>query len=161
MKLDQRIGMMLTEQVTLERLAEAAYRAVACWADFQSLRGLTKWADGEADEERDHQLKILNYLRDRDRAMLQPVPAPQFDFADYADALDYLLKVEQGVTMALNRIVEEAGVVGCYPTQELIWPLLPIQVQSEKTLNDALIKVRRSKLTRFEIMMLDFELWGY
>jgi len=26
MKLDQRIGMMLTEQVTLERLAEAAYR---------------------------------------------------------------------------------------------------------------------------------------
>ena len=155
MKLDQRIGMMLTEQVTLERLAEAAYRAVACWADFQSFPGLTKWADGEADEERDHQLKILNYLRDRDRAMLQPVPAPQFDFAEYADALDYLLKVEQGVTMALNRIVEEAGVVGCYPTQELIWPLLPIQVQSEKTLNDALIKVRRSN----QIDLLDFELW--
>jgi ferritin len=87
--------------------------------------------------------------------MLQPVPAPQFDFADYADALDYLLKVEQGVTMALNRIVEEAGVVGCYPTQELIWPLLPIQVQSEKTLNDALIKVRRSN----QIDLLDFELW--
>lgn len=143
MKLSSQVSALLTDHITLERLAEAAYRAVANWADAQAFFGLQKWADGEADDERDHQKLVTDYLRDRGVATLQMVPSPQNTFSDYAAALSYLLQMEQRVTHSVNTIMQVAMEDEDFATQQALWSLLAIQVHSEKTVQDLLIKVNR------------------
>lgn len=143
MKLSSQMSALLTDHITVERLAEAGYRAVANWADAQAFFGLQKWADGEADDEREHQKLVTEYLRDRGIATLQTVPAPQNTFGDYAAALRYLLAVEERVSASLNAIMAAAEELRCYATQQALWPLLAVQVHSEKTLQDIIIKVER------------------
>lgn len=143
MKLSSQVSALLTDHITLERLAEAAYRAVANWADLQAFFGLQKWADGEANDERDHQKLVTDYLRDRGVATLQSVPSPQNTFSDYAAALSYLLQVEQRVTHSVNTIMQVAMEDEDFATQQALWSLLAVQVHSEKVIQDLLIKVNR------------------
>lgn len=143
MKLQSQISALLTDHITLERLAEAGYRAVANWADGQAFFGLQKFADGEADDEREHQKLVTEYLRDRGIATLQTVPAPTNTFNDYMGALGYLLSVEQRVSESVNRIMKTASDLQDYATQQALWPLLAVQVHSEKTIQDLMIRVAR------------------
>ena len=143
MKLSSQMSAMLTDHITVERLAEAAYRAVANWADAQAFFGLQKWADGEANDEREHQKLVTEYLRDRGIATLQTVPAPQNTFSDYVGALRYLLAVEERVSASVTAIMAAAEQLGDYPTQQALWSLLAVQVHSEKVLQDIIIKVER------------------
>lgn len=143
MKLTSQISALLTDHVTLERLAEAAYRAAANWADERAYAGLKKWADGEAKDEREHQELVLEYLRDRGQATFQSVPVPQNIFSDYAGVLQYLLTIEERVSDSVNAIMGAAANAKDYPTQQALWPLLAVQVHSEKTLRDLIQRVNR------------------
>lgn len=155
MKLSSQISASLTDHVTIERIAQSGYRSVANWADLQAYPGLQKWADGEADDEREHEKLVTEYLRDRGVATLQTVPAPTNTFADYMSALSYLLQIEQRVSNSLNSIMNSASELGDYATQQALWPLLAVQVHSEKTLQDLMTKVGRGA----PIDLLDHELF--
>jgi ferritin len=143
MKLDVKMAALLTEHITRERFAEAAYFAVGNWADRQSFSGLQTWADGEAKDERNHYELVQGYLRDRGVATLQSVPAPTNTFGSYVEALKYLLRAEDSVTGSLNEIMAHAAQTGDMFTSQALWSLLAVQVHSTKTLQDLIIRVER------------------
>jgi ferritin len=155
MKLTSQISALLTDHITLERLAEVAYRSVSNWADERAFQGLKKWADGEAKEEIEHQEMVLEYLRDRGLATMQAVPVPQTVFGDYVATLQYLLSIEERVSDSLNAIMAAAAGAKDYSTQQALWSLLPVQVKSEKTLRDAIQRVQRGA----PIDLIDSEIW--
>ena len=146
---------LLNAQITRERFAEAAYTAIATWADAQSFPGLQAWAEAAAAEERTHAMTQIAYLNDRARVSLEPLDAPQADFGEYADALKTALTLEQTVSRALTEITRQARADGDEATALFIGGFLAEQVKAEKEIAVYVQRVQRGA----PIDLLDAELF--
>lgn len=146
---------LLTAQVTRERYAQAAYTALAAWANQRAHPGLEAWAMDAAAEEGAHALRLIAWLNVRDAATLEALPAPPADFGDYAGALTTALALEREVTAALTTIGRAAVAGGDFATLALLQDLLTEQAHAEHELATYLQRVGRGA----PIDLLDAELF--
>lgn len=99
----------LNKQINVELFASYQYLATSAFCESIALPGFAKFFMEHSEEEREHAMKIYQYLLDQDAAIdLQPVKAPGMKFDSIVDALEHALEHEKKVTKCIHDLVDAA-----------------------------------------------------
>lgn len=97
----------LNEQLGREAYASFLYLSMASWLDHQGLEGSAQFMYRQADEERDHMLRIFNYLLEMDRIAVVPmVEQPPKSYNSVQQIFNDAYHHEQDVTKSINGLVD-------------------------------------------------------
>lgn len=99
----------LNEQIGHELGASHQYLAIAAYFDGEALPQLAHFFYRQADEEREHAMKIVKFLLDVGGGVAIPdVRAPRADFGSAEAAVALALESEENVTRQIYDLVERA-----------------------------------------------------
>jgi ferritin len=113
--LKQGTEVLLNQQVVMEGKSSAAYLAMASWCDIRGYRHSADFLYEQAEEEREHMLKIFHYINDAGGRAFQPeITGIQQDFSSLREIFEMVLQQEIKVTHAIHRMVAH-----CWDNQDL------------------------------------------
>jgi ferritin len=99
----------LNQQIGNEFGASLQYVSIASYFDKEALTELARFFYRQADEERDHAMKLVRFVVDADGQLTIPdIPAPQGKFASAREAVKLALEWEEEVTRQIYGLVEIA-----------------------------------------------------
>ena len=82
MKLNEEMEKALNAQVTMELASAASYLQMAAYFSHQNLDGMSRWMRAQAEEERSHADRFLDFILDRGgKAVIGEVEAPRGEFS--------------------------------------------------------------------------------
>ena len=94
--LNQNVQQALNDQIRDEFYASYLYLSVAAFFEDINLPGMATWMRFQAEEEREHAMKIYDFVLDRGgRVYLQAVDEPPADFGSPMGAFEAALAHEQ------------------------------------------------------------------
>lgn len=106
------------DQIAIESSASHGYLNLAIWCALNGFDGAAKFFFKQSDEEREHMLKLIHYLIEREGKPVvasksdgEPSPTP---IADIFDVLAQFYNNEQRVTAAVFNLVKTAEEEGDY-----------------------------------------------
>src|SRR6185369_1651284 len=106
-RLSETIAAALNAQMTKEAHASQIYLSYAAWADTQGLGGVANFLFRHAQEERNHMMKILEYILKRGgRVKVSAIPAPPPDPSDLKNCFEKVFEHEVDNTKAVYSIVK-------------------------------------------------------
>lgn len=121
---------LLQEQVYHEFTAAQQYIAIAVYFDGSDLPQLANFFYGQATEERNHAMMLVQYLLDRDVNFEIPgVDTVRNHFAAPRDALALVLDLERTVTEQISRLAGVARDEGDYLGEQFMHWFLREQVE--------------------------------
>lgn len=123
----------INEQINTEFISSYAYLSMSAWCERASFAGSAAWMRTQSQEEKEHAMKLYEFLADRDAKIeLRPIPAPAVDFKSLRDVFEQALQNEIEVSASINKLYELALEEKAYATAaELQW-FLTEQVEEEK-----------------------------
>jgi len=150
--IDSQAAQLLNEQVGHEFSAFLQYVAVSTWLDGEALPELAGYFSRQADEERQHALKMIAYLNDTNQKVSIPaIPKPISDFASVEEAIKLAYDQEVRVTDQIKAIYEAAASSHDRLTQNFLQWFLEEQVEEVASMDTLLIITRRAGGDLFRI----------
>src|SRR3954462_4959931 len=135
----------LNEQIAHEYAAHQQYVACAVYYDSETLPQLARFFYRQALEERDHAMMMVQYLIDRDEAVVIPgVAAPQGEFGDIVAPVALALAQEKRVSDQINQLAALARSENDYTSEQFMQWFIKEQVEEVATMSDLLRVVERS-----------------
>ncbi|CAF3738323.1 unnamed protein product [Rotaria sp. Silwood1] len=105
-RLSAKISDALNSQMTKEAHAAQIYLSYAAWADSNGYGGISNFLFRHANEERNHMMKILEYILKRGaKVKVTSIPAPDSDPTNVNDCFEKVFKQEVSNTEAIYSIV--------------------------------------------------------
>jgi ferritin len=149
----------INEQINSEFEASYTYLAMAGFCEQQKFLGAAKWLRMQSDEERQHGLKLFNFVLARDgKVDLHSIAQPKVAFESLGAVFEQALAHEQRVTTEINALYELCFREKAFAEMtELQW-FLTEQVEEEKTAREIVAKFRLVKTDPAAILDLDREL---
>lgn len=162
MLLSERMLNALNEQVKIEADSSQIYLAVASWLETQpGLEGYTEFFYKQSDEERQHMLKFIHYINDRDgHAIIPALAMPQNNYLQVIDVFRDFLKNELEVSQSINDLVELALNEKDYLTFKFLQWYLDEQLEEEKMAKTMLEKLELVGNDRGGVYQLDKDIVG-
>lgn len=121
MMISQKMTDKLNDQIGHEFGASQTYLAMACQFDGLGLKMLAKYFRKQTEEEREHALKILDYLLGVGaKVKLAPLAAPKHDYPTVLGAIEAALEHEKKVTQQINDLVALAEEEKDYATRSFL-----------------------------------------
>ena len=106
-RLSKTIAAALNAQMTNEASAAQIYLSYASWADSEGFEGIANFLFRHAQEERNHMMKILEYILERGaKVKVTAIPAPGHDPVSVNDCFEKVFKQEVENTQAIYSIVK-------------------------------------------------------
>lgn len=134
---------LINEQVGHEFAASYQYVAISTWCDAEALPEMAKYFAKQAEEERMHALKMVQFLNDTDRAVDFPAlgkPQSEFESVEQVFQLSYDQEVQ--VTNQIKAIYDAAAEHNDRVTQNFLQWFLEEQVEEVASM-DTLLKITR------------------
>jgi ferritin len=123
----------LNRQIQFELSAEYGYLALSLYFDRELLAGFAKYFRHQAEEEREHAMKLVAHVSDRGgNVILGPIEAPRLQFSNVVDALKHALNMERKNTESIHKLYEKAVAARDYATQNHLQWFIEEQVEEEK-----------------------------
>ena len=145
----------LNDQIGREFNAAHQYTALAAYYDRLTFPRLAKFFFGQAEEERGHAMKMVDYLRDIGADLrLGEVAAPKTDFTDHIEPITLALQSERKVTIAISAIYEIARETNDYASESFMQWFVDEQVEEESTMEDLLQVAERVR--EYPMMLEEF-----
>jgi bacterioferritin B len=145
----------LNDQIAKEFNAAHQYTAVAAYYDRETFPRLAKFFFEQAEEERGHAMKMVNYLRDTGSDLrLGEVSAPKTEFADHVEPIKIALEQEKKVTVAISAIFEIARETSDFASESFMQWFVDEQVEEESSM-DALLQVAE-RVREYPMMLEEF-----
>ncbi len=127
------------EEVGRELFASHQYIAIACYFDGRALKKLAAMFFKQADEEREHAIKFVEYLNEVGGKVEVPaIEAPKSDFQSAEEAVRLALEWEIEVTNRINDLMTMAIEQKDYAAQEFLDWFVKEQVEEVSTMQDLL-----------------------
>ncbi len=150
--LDTKFHALLREQIRNELGAAQQYIAIAVYFDGADLPQLAKLFYGQAVEERNHAMMLVQYLLDRDVEVEIPGVDPvRNQFADVREALSLALDQERTVTEQVTRLASVAREEGDYIGEQFMQWFLKEQVEEVARMTTLLRVAERAGTNLFHI----------
>ncbi len=106
-RLSKTLEAALNAQITKEAHASQIYLSYAAWADGQGMAGIANFLFRHAQEERNHMMKILEYILKRGgKVIITAIPAPPEDPANINNCFEKAFKHEVDNTKAIYKLVK-------------------------------------------------------
>ncbi|QTD39080.1 ferritin [Polaribacter batillariae] len=135
----------LNDQIALEMHASASYLAMASWCDQRELLNSKAFFYKQAEEERQHGMKIFNFINDAGGAAISPsIPEVNNDFEGLREIYEKSLDQEIHVTQSIYKCFKQARKVDDFASEVFLQWFVNEQVEEEDTV--------RSILDVFELM---------
>ncbi len=129
----------LNDQIAMEFAAAHQYTAIAAYYADKTWPQLSSFFYKQADEEREHALKMVNYLLDTNSPVnMRGVDQPQTDFDDHVAPIRLALKQEQSVTVSISNLVGIARETNDYRSEQFLDWFLEEQTEEESSMSDLL-----------------------
>lgn len=134
MLVSQKLNDTLNKQIGTEFYADLQYLAMAVYFEERGLSNLGGFFRLQANEERGHGLKILNYILEAGgKAVVPAVEQPKSDFSSALELAELFLAQEQGVTRNFYAMFEQALAEKDYTTHIFLQWFVQEQLEEEAT----------------------------
>ena len=151
----ERLVASLNEQVAREFAAAHQYVAIGAYYDGETFPQLAKFFYEQADEERGHAMKIVNYLLESGgRLSLGQVDAPQGTFDDHVAPIQVALEQERANTVAIGKLFDIARDTRDHASEVFLQWFVEEQVEEESTI-ESLLQVAE-RVRDFPMMLEEF-----
>ncbi len=135
----------LNAQIGNELAAHNQYLACAVHYDAETMPQMAAFFYGQALEERDHAMMMVQYLLDTDSPVSIPgVEAPVNDFADVVAPVALALEQEKRVTDQINGLLRIAREEFDFASEQFMQWFIKEQVEEVATMSDLLAVTRRN-----------------
>jgi ferritin len=142
----ERFGDALNAQIAREFAAAHQYVAVGNYYAAETFPRLASFFYKQAEEEREHAMKMVNYLLDRDVAPdIGAIDAPRQSFGDHVEPVKIALEQERKVTVRISELFEIARDTRDYQSEQFIQWFLEEQVEEEAAMSDLLAVAERTR----------------
>jgi ferritin len=149
----------INEQINKEYASSYLYLSMAAYFENNGLPGSANWMYAQSDEEREHAMKLYEYLIDRGgKVELKAISAPQIDWKSAMDAFVAVYEHEQKVTKSIHDLYALAVKEQDYATQVTLQWFITEQVEEEKNALDIIENMKRIEERETGILMLDHRL---
>lgn len=139
------IARALNEQVGHEFHASMQYLSMAAYFDSSNLAKIAKIFYDQATEERDHGMKLIDYIvKAGARVEVPAIPAAKHDFASAEQAVALALEWELEVANQYNRLMELAASKSDHLTQDFLTWFVTEQLEEVWKMRRILDVVRRA-----------------
>lgn len=136
----------LQEQVGHEFSAHQQYVAIATYFDALTMPQMASLFYGQAVEERDHAMMMVQYLLDADAEVRIPaLDAPVMDFADVVTPVKLALDQEKRVTEQVGELTRIAREANDFASDQFMQWFIKEQVEEVAKMSDLLAVVTRSQ----------------
>ena len=136
----------LNAQIGNELGAHNQYLAVAVHFDALTMPRMAAFFYGQALEERDHAMMMVQYLLDTDADVTMPgVEAPESAFADVVAPIELALDQEKRVTEQINGLLRIAREESDFASEQFLQWFIKEQVEEVATMSDLLAVVTRNR----------------
>jgi ferritin len=133
-------------QIGSEFGASMQYISIASYFDNENLEELSAFFFRQADEERVHGMKFINYILETGGQVRIPaIEAARYEFNDAVDAVQAALDWEMEVTKQINGIMDIAVQEKDYIAQNFLQWFVNEQLEEVSTMNTLLGVTRRAK----------------
>jgi ferritin len=136
----------INEQINSEFEASYRYLAMAAFCEQAKFTGAANWLRFQAEEERQHGLKLFNFVLARDGAVdLKAIDQPKASFDSLRAVFEAALAHEKKVTQQINALYELCFSQKAFAEMaELQW-FLTEQVEEEKVAREIVAKFQLVK----------------
>ena len=136
----------LNTQIGNELAAHNQYLACAVYFDALTMPRMAAFFYGQAIEERDHAMMMIQYLLDTDHDVVIPgVEAPVSAFADVVAPVTLALAQEKRVTDQINDLLRIAREESDFASEQFMQWFIKEQVEEVATMSDLLAVVTRNR----------------
>lgn len=147
----ERFAAALNEQVGREFAAAHQYVSIGTHYEAETFPRLAHFFYGQAEEERGHAMKMVQYMLDTNCTVdLGTIAAPSNGFTNHVDPIKQAVEQESKVTVHISELFEIARETKDYQSEQFIEWFLEEQVEEESTMQDLLAVAERTR----EIPML-------
>jgi bacterioferritin B len=141
-----RFVQQLNTQIGNELAAHNQYLACAVYYDALTMPRMAAFFYGQAIEERDHAMMMVQYLLDTDTDVVIPgVDAPVSSFADLVGPVSLALEQEKRVTDQINGLLKIAREESDFASEQFMQWFIKEQVEEIATMSDLLAVVSRNR----------------
>jgi ferritin len=141
-----RFAEQLNAQIGNELAAHNQYLACAVYYDAQTMPRMAAFFYGQALEERDHAMMMVQYLLDTDADVAIPgVDAPVSSFDDLVAPVELALEQERRVTDQINALLKTAREESDFASEQFLQWFVKEQVEEVATMSALLAVVTRNR----------------
>lgn len=159
MEMNDRLAKAFADQITMELASSIAYLQMSAWFESTDLPGMASWLRIQANEERNHGIKFMDFVLDRGNYIeVGAIEKPEASFDSPKGVFEAALEQERSVSKAIRDLYLQATAekdVESYPLLE--W-FLTEQVEEEKTVQNILGQLRHAGPDGSALLLLDREL---
>lgn len=135
----------INAQIGREFGASLQYVSIASYFDTENLPQLSAFFFRQAEEEKMHAMKFVNYLNEAGGQVRIPaIEATRFDFASAEDAVQAALNWEMDVTRHINDLMEIAVTQKDFIAQQFLQWFVAEQLEEVSSMSTLLGVVRRA-----------------
>ena len=142
----ERFTAALNDQIAREFAAAHQYVAIGAHYAAETFPQLAVFFYRQAEEEREHAMKMVNYLIDRGaQPDIGQVEAPRQAFSDHVEPIALALEQERSVTVRISELFGIARETNDYVSEQFIQWFLEEQVEEEASMGDLLAVAERTR----------------
>lgn len=135
--MNQEILGQINEQINKEFFSAYLYLDIANYYHEESLDGFANWFQIQAQEERDHAMLFIDYLRNNDaEVVLQEISAPGASYDSAKAPLEVAYAHEKSVTKAIHDLYDKAMQLKDFRTMQYLNWFIKEQNEEEKIIKD-------------------------
>ena len=144
--LSERFVEAINEHIAREFAAAHQYVAIGAHYASETFPQLAAFFYAQADEERAHAMKMVNYLLDRGAKVdFGAIEGPRDEFPDHVAPIAHALEQEKRVTVQINALFEIARETRDYQSEQFLQWFLEEQVEEESTMTELLTVAERTR----------------
>ncbi|MEM9919989.1 MAG: ferritin [Bacteroidota bacterium] len=141
--ISKKIEEALNNQIKLEAYASFLYLSMASWCDLEGMEGCAQFMHRQSSEERDHMLRIFNYISEVDgHAIVPEVAQPPKKFESIQELFKQVYAHEQKVTRSINGIVDLCYKEDDYSTLNFLQWYIEEQREEEDLMRTILDRIK-------------------
>ena len=144
--LSERLVEALNAQIGREFAAAHQYVAIGAFYAGQTFPQLSAFFYRQAEEEREHAMKMVNFVLDRDgKVDFGAIAQPRADFPDHVAPISAALDQERKVTVDISALFEIARESRDFQSEQFLHWFLEEQVEEEASMSDLLAVAERTR----------------
>ncbi len=151
----------INEQIKWELYSAYLYLSMSTWFNSIGLRGFANWERIQAMEERDHAMKLYDYILFRGETVkLHAIDVPPSSWESPEKAFEFQYAHEQSVTAMINNLVDIAQEKKDHATYNMLQWFVDEQVEEEDSARTILdqLKAVSGETGKGMLFMVDREL---
>ncbi len=157
--MNKKVADLLNAQVNKEFFSAYLYLGISKYFTKEDLPGFAAWYKAQAAEEKEHAMKIYDYLLDQDQDVtLNPIAAVDVKCKTVLDAVKEADKHEHFITDEINKIMDAVVKDKDYRTQLFLNWFVSEQEEEERNSKDMVVKVQMLGNDKKNLYLLDKEL---